>query len=280
MKAHWYDMPGRDSCNLVILTSHGQANYALITSLKKTYTIKLIVFESQALGRFKLLVRRLRKFGLITVINQLLFKALDLLWFQKRARRLAPEILGREISFDRSQFADVQLVDVGSVNSPEVTNLLQAAKPDVVVVSGTSILNGTLLECLGSTPVINIHCGITPRYRGNHGAFWAVVNGDWANVGTTVHFVDSGIDTGGIILQDSIKLEPGDNPRTVGLKQYAVGIRLLSQAIPGICAGDRSTIRRGDLESCLYSSPTFTSYLRFRKRIKQHFSDPRPNSAK
>jgi len=280
MKAHWYNMPGRDSCNLAILTSHGQANYALINSLKRTYTVKLIVFESQALGRFKLLLHRLGRFGLITVINQLFFKALDLIWFQKRARRLAPEILGREISFDRRQFGDVQLVDVGSVNSPEVKNLLQVTGADVVIVSGTSILDASLLHTLSATPTINIHCGITPRYRGNHGAFWAVVNGDWANVGTTVHFVDSGIDTGDIILQDSIKLEPRDNPRTVGLKQYAVGIRLLSQAISGICAGDRSTIRRGDLDSRLYSSPTFTSYLRFRKRIKQHFSDPRPNSSK
>jgi len=203
------------------------------------------------------------------------YKPLDALWFQGQAKRMAPEILGREISFDKSQFADVQPVDVGSVNSPEVKNLLQATGADVVIVSGTSILDAALLQTLGAAPTINIHCGITPRYRGSHGAFWAVVNGDWTNVGTTVHFVDSGIDTGGIILQDSIKLERGDNPRTIGLKQYAVGIRLISQAISGICAADRSTTGTGDLDSRLCSSPAFTSYLRFRQQIKERFSDKR-----
>lgn len=264
-------MPARDSCSVAILTSHGPANYALLNSLSARHIIKLIVFEAQALGRSKLLMQRISKLGLITVIDQMFFKALDLIWFQRQAKRKARDILGRQISFEKAKFADAEIADVGSVNCPEVTNLLEAAKPDVVVVSGTSILDGKLLERLGSTPTINIHCGITPRYRGNHGAFWAVVNGDWANVGTTVHFVDSGIDTGEIIAQESIELERGDDPRTIGLKQYAVGIRLLSEAISRICAGNRRTISRDDLDSRLYSSPTFTDYLRFLKRMKEPF---------
>jgi folate-dependent phosphoribosylglycinamide formyltransferase PurN len=270
-------MPLRDSCSVAVLTSHGPANYALINSLRETYTIKLIVFESQAFGRFKLLLQRLRKLGILTVINQMLFKALDLAWFQRRAGQMAREILGHQISFDKANFADAEIVDAGSVNSPQVEALLQATKADVVVVSGTSVLAAELLRAVGSAPVINIHCGITPRYRGNHGAFWAVVNGDWANVGTTVHFVDAGIDTGGIILQEPVELERTDDPRTIGLKQYAVGIRLLSEAIPRICGGDRRTVRRDDLDSRLYSSPTFTSYLGFRKRMKQRFTDAKSN---
>jgi methionyl-tRNA formyltransferase len=163
--------------------------------------------------------------------------------------------------------------NAASINSSEVESLLRATELDAVVVSGTSILDGNLLASLGSTPVLNIHCGITPRYRGAHGAFWAIVNGDWTNVGTTVHFVDSGIDTGGIILQASVELESDDNPRTIGLKQYAVGIGLLSEAISRTCAGDRNTARRDDLDSRLYSSPTFTGYLKFRKRMKERFAD-------
>jgi folate-dependent phosphoribosylglycinamide formyltransferase PurN len=273
-------MRARDSCSIAILTSHGPANYALINSLHETCKIKLIVFESQAFGRFRLLLNRLSKLGLICVINQMLFKLLDVIWFQRRARRDARMILGGQIDFDRGKLAQTRIADVGSVNSPEVKNLLHVEEADLVIVSGTSILDGTLLQMLGSTPVIIVHCGITPRYRGNHGAFWAVVNGDWANVGTTIHFVDVGIDTGGIISQESIELEPADDPRTIGLKQYAVGIRMLSEAISRICAGDRKTIQRDDLDSRLYSSPTLTSYLGFRKRMSVHFSQIRPNSGK
>ncbi|MBI4966343.1 MAG: hypothetical protein HY913_23895 [Desulfomonile tiedjei] len=269
-------MTARDTCTLAILTSHGAANYALLNSLQENYPIKLIVFESQTIGRFKLLGHRLRKLGIKTVLDQMVFKAFDVLFFQKQAALKAEEILGPEISFRTNNFADSRIVNVSSVNSSEVRGLLRAAKADVVVVSGTSILDVELLAMLGSTPTLNIHCGINPRYRGNHGAFWAVVNEDWDNVGTTVHFVDSGIDTGGIILQDSIELDRWDNPRTIGLKQYAVGIRLLSESIARICSGDTRTIRRDDLDSRLYSSPTFTGYLKFRKRLKAHFTGTFP----
>jgi len=265
-------MPTPSSCSIAILTSHDPANFALINALQETYPIKLIVFESQAYGRFKRLWRRLRKLGFTTVLDQMAFKVLDLLLFRRQAKLRAEELLGREIIFQGANFPHTLVKKTASINSSEVASILRATEPDVVVVSGTSILDGKLLASLGSTPVINIHCGITPRYRGAHGAFWAVVKGDWTNVGTTVHFVDSGIDTGGIILQASIDLEPDDNPRTIGLKQYAVGIRLLSEAISRTCAGDRNTTQRDDLDSRVYSSPTFTGYLRFRKRMKERFS--------
>jgi folate-dependent phosphoribosylglycinamide formyltransferase PurN len=48
---------------------------------------------------------------------------------------------------------------------------------------------------------VNIHVGITPKYRGVHGTYWALVNNDVENSGVTVHFVDEGIDTGNIINQ-------------------------------------------------------------------------------
>ena len=45
-------------------------------------------------------------------------------------------------------------------------------------------------------PVINMHAGITLRYRGVHGGYWALAEQHPEWVGTTVHLVDPGIDTG------------------------------------------------------------------------------------
>jgi len=98
-----------------------------------------------------------------------------------------------------------------------------------------------------------------------------VVNGDWQNVGTTVHFIDAGIDTGGIIGQGSIRLEPHDNPRTLALKQYCSGIPLVSKAIESVRCGNTATVERTDLDSRVYSSPTFTSYLAFKRQLRRHF---------
>lgn len=257
--------------SLVILTSHGAPNYALLYALRKDFAIGAIVFELQAKVRRNILWNRLRRLGAATLLNQLMFKVLDLAWFQRQARRRAPSILGEELTFRKADFADTKVIETSSINSEEVVRLLHNCGPSLVVVSGTSVLGPKVLEVLDSVPVINLHCGITPRYRGAHGAFWAIVNGDWENVGSTVHFVDAGIDSGGIILQGQVDPEPDDSPRDLGLKQFAVGIRLVSHAARQILAGDLSTICRKDLDSRLYSSPTLTAYLRYRRRIKEHF---------
>jgi methionyl-tRNA formyltransferase len=119
------------------------------------------------------------------------------------------------------------------------------------------------------TPIINVHCGITPRYRGTHGAFWAVVEKDWENIGVTVHYLDKGIDTGRILAQATLDLDPTDNPRTLVLKQYQAAIPLVLGLVSRLAAGDEETIDRPDLDSRIYSSPTFSAYLKFRRLMRQ-----------
>ncbi len=233
-------------------------------------TSRGIVLEKQF--RLRLLGRRLSRLGILTVLNQLLFKVLDVLFLQVDENCKAATMLGQDALFDPARFPSATILDTGSINSAEVVSLVQQLKPELVVVSGTSLLGKELLRLLGSTPVINIHCGITPRYRGIHGAFWAVVNGDWENVGTTVHFIDSGVDTGAIIGQTAIELEPDDSPRVLALKQYCAGIPLISEAISKIRAGNVTTIPRTDLDSRFYSSPTLTSYLIYKRRMRERFA--------
>ena len=50
-------------------------------------------------------------------------------------------------------------------------------------------------------PVLNYHAGITPKYRGMNGGYWALATGDAENFGATVHLVDAGVDTGDVLYQ-------------------------------------------------------------------------------
>ena len=53
-----------------------------------------------------------------------------------------------------------------------------------------------LLEAVPAV-FLNTLAGITPSYRGVHGAYWALVQRQPDACGVTVHLVDAGIDTGG-----------------------------------------------------------------------------------
>ena len=46
-----------------------------------------------------------------------------------------------------------------------------------MVVNGTRILSRRMLESIDAV-FLNMHVGITPKYRGVHGGYWALANGD------------------------------------------------------------------------------------------------------
>jgi folate-dependent phosphoribosylglycinamide formyltransferase PurN len=86
----------------------------------------------------------------------------------------------------------------------EAMGLMRAAEADLGVVWGTNILK----ECVFRIPrlgSINIHQGLAPYYRGGPPVFWELYNGE-REVGVTVHFVESKVDTGEIIVQETLPL--------------------------------------------------------------------------
>ena len=76
-------------------------------------------------------------------------------------------------------------------------------------------------------PVLNMHAGITPRYRGVHGGYWALAEHHPEWVGTTVHLVDPGIDTGGILAQTTFEVSGEDTIATYPDLHLVHGLPLL-----------------------------------------------------
>lgn len=90
----------------------------------------------------------------------------------------------------------IELLVVDNVNSAAALQRLKAVKPDIAIHAGAGIIRQELLALL-PLGLINAHMGILPRYRGMNVSEWAAFNGD--PVGCTVHLIDPGIDTGGIL---------------------------------------------------------------------------------
>jgi len=82
--------------------------------------------------------------------------------------------------------------------------LMRAAEADLGIVWGTNILK----ECVFRIPrlgSINIHQGLAPYYRGGPPVFWELYNGE-REIGVTVHYVESKVDAGEIIAQETLPL--------------------------------------------------------------------------
>ncbi len=83
-------------------------------------------------------------------------------------------------------------------NSPRAIASLKAWAPDLIVFTGGNILRKEVLA-IPRLGVLNIHLGWLPQIRGMSSPEWSLLSS--APVGVTIHFMDSGIDTGAILQQ-------------------------------------------------------------------------------
>lgn len=116
-------------------------------------------------------------------------------------------IFGRLMKGDRQRFmkptpplsADAV---TPNINAPEILACVRQCQPDLILVCRTSILRKGWFE-LG-IPMLNVHPGIAPQYRGLSSLRWAVIRDDVANIGVTVHRVTPQVDTGEIVVQERL----------------------------------------------------------------------------
>lgn len=240
-----------------MLAGEGMSTNVVFHALNQEFGITHVIIEGRE-NKGVFLKRRLKKLGLVTVMGQILFRVLIQGWLEKRSTKRVREIL-TEHQLNDAPIPPGLISHVPSVNHEEVTRLLHEWKPDLVVVSGTRIIADRILQ---SAPCkfINTHAGITPKYRGVHGTYWALASNDAANSGVTVHFVDAGIDTGNIIYQGVVEPTAKDNFATYQTLQLAAGVGILKRAVRDFCDGTIQA-RAKEGESRLWYHPTLGQYL-------------------
>ena len=81
--------------------------------------------------------------------------------------------------------------------------------------------------------ILNIHPSLLPAFPGI-AAWKQAVDAGVSETGCTVHYVDDGMDTGPIILQEKIPVLPGDTDKTLHARIQAVEHRLYPEAIRGV----------------------------------------------
>ena len=89
----------------------------------------------------------------------------------------------------------------------EIINTLEELSPDLVVSAGfMRILSA---ECVERFRIVNSHPALLPLFPGAHAVRDALAAGA-KETGVTIHWVDSGVDTGEIIAQESVAISASD----------------------------------------------------------------------
>ena len=84
----------------------------------------------------------------------------------------------------------------GDLNQCSINLLSDFLKSDFYVVFGSSYIKGELIDFLIKQKAINIHAGVSPYYRGSACNFWALYDDNPHLVGSTIHLISKGLDSG------------------------------------------------------------------------------------
>jgi methionyl-tRNA formyltransferase len=148
-----------------------------------------------------------------------------------RGSRLTPTTVA-----DAAGDLGLQLAEVETVKSGAGFDLLAEVRPDaLVVVAYGEILPEAVLD-LPIVAAVNLHFSLLPALRGPSPVQHALLEGDNAT-GVTTMVIDRGVDTGPILLQEEVTIQPEDDAGTLGARLAGVGGPLLVRALDGLSTG-------------------------------------------
>ncbi|MFI3228022.1 MAG: phosphoribosylglycinamide formyltransferase [Clostridia bacterium] len=143
---------------------------------------------------------------------------------------------------ERAKNHNIDGVYVGKKNFPavdertdEVLRLLEEYSIDFIVLAGYLSIVPERLISKYENKIINIHPSLIPSFCGmgfyGHHVHEGVFNAGVKVTGATVHFVNTGVDTGEIILQETVAIDNDDNPDTIAAKVLKIEHKILPKAL-------------------------------------------------
>lgn len=139
----------------------------------------------------------------------------------------------------------IPIITSKNVNSADFIAQIQAYECKLLVsMSFNQIFKE---ELLSRYPIINCHAGKLPFYRGRNILNWALIN-DEKEFGISVHFVDSGIDTGDIIIQKSYAIKDSDDYSALLCLAYKECPLLLHKALRLFVGGKIQAIKQESID--------------------------------
>lgn len=135
-----------------------------------------------------------------------------------------------------AQREGIPFLQPGKIRVPEFLTALADWKPDLIAVTAYGRILHSPILTLPPMGCVNVHGSLLPKYRGAAPVQWAVINGE-TETGITTMMMDEGMDTGAMLLQESLPIFPEDTSGTLAPRLAELGGRLLVETIARLKAG-------------------------------------------
>lgn len=135
-----------------------------------------------------------------------------------------------------AQKYNIRIETPEKIKDPNFINKIKGFLPDLIVIVAYGRILPREILTIPKYGSINLHASLLPQYRGAAPIQWAIMKGE-AETGVTVMRVAEALDTGDILLQKKVGIDPEDTAETLEEKLFAEGAGVLLQAIELIKSG-------------------------------------------
>ncbi len=239
--------PTRD-VRIVVLTSGGDYAQRVLLNL----ALKQITPVALVLARSPLLSSR---------------RALTDL-FSASPKQLAMRLVGRasgwieSACFQSDRWAGLaeKVQYAGRLNENPLLAILRSAKPDYLLLARIGVLRSEILS-IPTKATVNVHPALLPWARGLSAIERSLER--HVPVGVTLHYVDSGIDTGGIIRRELIHVAESDTVGSLRRKAYERCAQLMAEFAAAVGRGEppKATLHHGRYPYCNRISAAESAHL-------------------
>lgn len=151
----------------------------------------------------------------------------------------------KELALERG----LPLLQPARLKEPEALTWVKNLRPDLLVLAFVTDIVPQAMIDLATYGGINYHPSLLPKYRGGSAMNWAIINGE-TETGVTIHQIDAGIDTGPIILQQKVAIDPDDTVKSLYFeKLYPLGVQMVAEAVRLIREGKASPVPQDERQA-------------------------------
>jgi methionyl-tRNA formyltransferase len=251
---------------VLIVSSDGSDIYFANQLIKKLNVVGVIVEKQHGYPRtLQGTVNALQKYA---IKPWLTIKRMNDVWanlklkiYLKKARLADEKHFGAERKelFANKNCEVIYTKERNTLDEPIYVDWIKRLQPDVICTCGCSIIKEPIIS-IPPKGVLNLHGGLSQKYRGVWTTHWAIYNEEPEYIGATVHYLSTGIDDGNIIYQGQPNIVIDDNPESSYAKVVKCGIEMMLKAIDDI---QNNTIKSYPLKEkgTLYLNKMMTPYI-------------------
>ena len=133
--------------------------------------------------------------------------------------------------------AGIPVLQPERIRDEDAISQISDLRPELLVVAAYGQILPQILLDLPENGSLNVHASLLPRWRGAAPVQAAIQSGDKVS-GVTIMQMDAGLDTGPILTQRKVSLEPEENGGSLTNRLSNIGAELLIESLPRYLSGE------------------------------------------